>query len=194
VTMSDAARVAPTLLSFPTRRSSDLPEHPLVSKLTTPDRAEAVRAYVERSSHMTELDRQAEAREKTGEFLGSYAINPVNGERIPVWIADYVLMGYGTGAIMAVPYGDERDFEFATAMGLPIRPVVRPDGATGPDDELPGPWTGPGTIVNSGPLDGLRHNGEKGRANPAIAAAIDHLESIGAGREQVTYRLRDWLI
>ncbi len=170
------------------------PEHPLVEKLTTPERREAVAAYVERASHMTELDRQLEAREKTGEFIGAYALNPVNGERIPIWVADYVLMGYGTGAIMAVPYGDERDFEFATHMGLPITPVVRPDDATGPDHELQGPWTGPGTIVDSGPLTGLRHNGEKGRANPAIAAAIDHLESIGAGREQVTYRLRDWLI
>src|SRR5690606_34751291 len=151
-------------------------------------------AYVERASHMTELDRQAEAREKTGEFLGSYAINLVNGERSPVWIADYVLMGYGTGAIMAVPYGDERDFEFAKAMGLPVKPVLRPDGATVPDDELEGPWTGTGTMINSGPLDGLRHNGQKGRASPAIAAAIDHVESIGAGRAQVTYRLRDWLI
>ncbi len=170
------------------------PEHPLVERLTTPDRRASVRAYVERASHMTELDRQAEAREKTGEFTGAYAVNPVNGERVPIWVADYVLMGYGTGAIMAVPYGDERDFEFAQAMGLPVRPVVRPDGAEVPDDELRGPWTGPGTIVNSGPLNGLRHNGEKGRANPAIAAAIDHLERTGAGREQVTYRLRDWLI
>ena len=170
------------------------PEHPLVEKLTTPDRRAAVSAYVERAKHMTELDRQAEAREKTGEFTGAYAINPVNGERVPIWVADYVLMTYGTGAVMAVPYGDERDFEFAQAMGLPVRPVVRPDGATVPDDELQGPWTGPGTMVNSGPLNGLRHNGEKGRASPAIAAAIDHLERIGAGREQVTYRLRDWLI
>src|SRR5690606_18482107 len=88
------------------------PEHPLVEKLTTPDRRDAVRAYVERASHMTELDRQAETREKTGEFIGAHALNPVNGERIPIWIADYVLMGYGTGAIMAVPYGDERDHEF----------------------------------------------------------------------------------
>jgi leucyl-tRNA synthetase len=170
------------------------PEHPLVEKVTTSDRRAAVQAYVERASHMTELDRQAEAREKTGEFTGAYAVNPVNGERVPIWVADYVLMGYGTGAIMAVPYGDERDFEFAKAMGLPVKPVLRPDGATVPDDELEGPWTGTGTMINSGPLDGLRHNGEKGRASPAIAAAIDHVEGIGAGRAQVTYRLRDWLI
>ncbi len=170
------------------------PEHPLVAKLTTPEHEERVTAYVDRASHMTELDRQADTREKTGEFIGAYAVNPVNDERIPIWIADYVLMGYGTGAIMAVPYGDERDFEFATKMGLEIRPVVRPDDATMPDEELRDLWTGAGTMINSGPLDGVRQNGEKGRANPAIAAAIDHLKSIGAGEEQVTYRLRDWLI
>src|SRR5690606_24544944 len=89
------------------------PEHPLVEKLTTPERLAAVRAYVERASHKTDLDRMADTKEKTGEFVGAHAINPVSGARIPIWIADYVLMGYGTGAIMAVPYGDQRDFEFA---------------------------------------------------------------------------------
>src|SRR5690606_22582443 len=104
------------------------PEHPLVAKLTTPERKTAVDAYVERASHMTELDRQADTHEKSGEFIGAYAVNPVNDAKIPIWIADYVLMGYGTGAIMAVPYGDQRDFEFATAFGLDIVPVVLPDG------------------------------------------------------------------
>jgi len=171
------------------------PEHPLVAKLTTPDRKSDVDAYVERAIHKTELDRQAETKEKTGEFIGAYAINPVNDERIPIWIADYVLMGYGTGAIMAVPHGDQRDFEFARAFGLDIVPVVRPDGVDALDAAaLEAAWDGAGTMVNSGPLDGLRHNGEKGRASPSIAAAIDHLEAIGAGSEQVTYRLRDWLI
>jgi len=171
------------------------PEHPLVAKLTAADRKAAVEAYVERAGHMTELDRQTETREKSGELIGAFAVNPVNGARIPIWIADYVLMGYGTGAIMAVPYGDQRDFEFATAFGLDIVPVVLPEGvseaAAGARSEA---WSGPGTLINSGPLDGLRHNGEKGRASPAIAAAINHLESLGAGREQVTYRLRDWLV
>jgi len=171
------------------------PEHPLVEELTTDDRRAAVEAYVERASHLTELDRQAETHDKTGEFIGAYAVNPVNGAKLPIWIADYVLMGYGTGAIMAVPYGDQRDYEFAKAFGLDVVPVVLPDGMDG--DEAGGlgeAWSGPGTLINSGPLDGLRHNGEKGRASPAIAAAIDHLESIGAGSEQVTYRLRDWLV
>ncbi len=171
------------------------PEHPLVEKLTTPDRRAAVGSYVERAKRMTDLARQEGARDKTGEFLGSYAINPVNGERVQVWTADYALMGYGTGAVMGVPWGDERDHEFATAFGLPIPPILRPDGV-GEDQPLDGSraWSGAGTIINSGPISGTRHNGEKGRASPSVAAAIDHLESIGAGREQTTYRLRDWLV
>ncbi len=172
------------------------PEHPLVAKLTSDEQREATEAYVERVSHMSEVDRMADAKQKSGVFIGAYAINPVNQARIPIWIADYVLMGYGTGAIMAVPYGDQRDFEFAREFGLDIVPVVKPDDTEGEvrAEELEEAWDGPGTVINSGPLDGLRHNGEKGRASPAIAAAIEHLEQIGAGREQVTYRLRDWLI
>ncbi len=172
------------------------PEHPLVEKLATPERRDAVKAYVEQASHRTDLDRMADTKEKSGEFLGAYAVNPVNGARIPIWIADYVLMGYGTGAIMAVPYGDQRDFEFARAFGLEIVPVVRPAGAEGEllAADLGEAWAGPGVMVNSGPLDGLVHNGEKGRASPAIAAAIEYLESTGLGRAQTTYRLRDWLI
>ena len=171
------------------------PEHPLVTKLTTPEHKAVVSAYVERAAHMSEIDRQAEGREKSGEFIGAYAINPVNAERIPIWIADYVLMTYGTGAIMAVPYGDQRDFEFARQFGLEIVPVVRPDG----DDEvtvaaMDEAYAGPGTMINSGPIDGTVHNGAKGRASPSIAAAIDHLEREGLGSEKVTYRLRDWLI
>src|SRR5690606_23945300 len=122
----------------------------------------ATEAYVERASHMSEVDRMADAKQKTGVFIGAYAINPVNQARIPIWIADYVLMGYGTGAIMAVPYGDQRDFEFAREFGLDIVPVVRPDGVEGElhPDALESAWAGPGTMINSGPLDGLRHNGE----------------------------------
>ncbi len=174
------------------------PEHPLVAKLTTDERRAAVAAYVERASHLSEVDRMAEANDKSGEFIGAYALNPVNGARVPIWIADYVLMGYGTGAIMAVPYGDQRDFDFARAFGLEIIPVVRPDDVpAGTDlsaDQLEAAWAGPGTMINSGPLDGLRHNGEKGRASPAVAAAIEHLEGLGAGSAKITYRLRDWLI
>ncbi|MDZ7704091.1 MAG: leucine--tRNA ligase [Trueperaceae bacterium] len=171
------------------------PEHPLVDRLTTDDQRSAVEAYVERASRMTDIDRQAEGKEKTGEFTGAYAINPVNNARIPIWIADYVLMSYGTGAIMAVPYGDQRDFEFARKFGLDIVPVVRPDGVDEVDEaDLSEAYAGPGVLINSGPLDGKVNNGEKGRDNPAVAAAIDWLEHHNAGREQVTYRLRDWLV
>jgi leucyl-tRNA synthetase len=172
------------------------PEHPLVAKITTDAQRAEVEAYVAQAARSTEIERGAENREKTGVFTGAYAINPVNGARIPVWIADYVMITYGSGAIMAVPYGDQRDFEFARKFGLPIVAVVRPEGA----DAIPDPATmaeayaGPGVMVNSGPIDGTVHNGEKGRKSPAIAAAIDHLKAEGIGDEAVNYRLRDWLI
>jgi leucyl-tRNA synthetase len=171
------------------------PEHPLVEKLTSAERRSEVEAYVERAGRISEIDRQAEGRERTGTFIGAYATNPANGERIPIWIADYVLVTYGTGAIMAVPYGDQRDFEFARTFGLAIVPVVLPEGAERVDvAAMTEAYTGPGTVINSGPIDGTVHNGGKGRASPAIAAALDHLESEGVGRGEVTYRLRDWLI
>jgi leucyl-tRNA synthetase len=172
------------------------PEHKLVEKITTDDQRAEVDAYREQAAKATEIERTAEDREKTGVFTGAYAINPVNDERIPIWIADYVMVTYGTGAIMAVPYGDQRDFEFARAFGLKITPIIQPDGA----DEIPDPATmdeayaGPGTVVNSGPINGTYHNGEKGRRSEAVAAAIDHLEANNIGEESVNYRLRDWLI
>jgi len=171
------------------------PEHPLVAKLTTPERQAAVSAYVEKVSRLSEIERQAEGKEKSGEFIGAYAVNPVNGKRLPIWIADYVMMGYGTGAIMAVPYGDQRDFEFARAFGLEIIPVVRPPGGGEVEaSALESAYDGPGEMINSGPITGTIHNGEKGRKSPAVAAAIDWLEAHGVGRARVTYRLRDWLI
>ena len=171
------------------------PEHPLVEKLTTDEYKDAVQAYVEKASRMSEIDRQAEGKEKTGEFIGAYAVNPVNDKRIPIWIADYVMMGYGTGAIMAVPFGDQRDFEFARKFGLEIIPVVQPEGEAPFDaDTMTEAYAGPGVLVNSGPLDGEVNNGEKGRKNPAVAAAIDYLEERGTGEGKITYRLRDWLI
>lgn len=172
------------------------PEHGLVNKITTPEQREAVTAYVEQAARSTEIERSAENREKTGVFTGAYAVNPVNNARIPIWIADYVMITYGSGAIMAVPYGDQRDFEFARKFGLPIVAVVKPQGAnTIPDpDTMDEAYAGPGVMVNSGPIDGTVHNGEKGRKSPAIAAAIDHLSAKGIGREAVNYRLRDWLI
>jgi leucyl-tRNA synthetase len=104
------------------------PEHPLVEKLTSPDRVAVVEDYCKQAAAKSDMDRTAEDREKTGVWTGSYALNPVNGANIPIWIADYVLMGYGTGAIMAVPAHDQRDFEFARKFGLPVKVVVQPEG------------------------------------------------------------------
>ena len=135
------------------------PEHPLVAKITTADRQADVEAYIDQARRQTEIERLStdEARAKTGVFTGGYAINPVTDERIPVWIADYVLMGYGTGAIMAVPVGDQRDFEFARAFDLPIRVIVQPedepDARPGHDDRG---LRRPGVLVNSGPMTGKR--------------------------------------
>lgn len=172
------------------------PEHPLVAKLTTADKKDAVAVYVDAASRMSEIDRQAEGKEKTGEFIGAYAVNPVNNARIPIWIADYVMMGYGTGAIMAVPYGDQRDFEFARKFDLEIIPIIQPEGVTDTVDaaSMTEAYAGAGTVINSGPIDGAIHNGEKGRKSPAVAATIDYLNERGLGEGKVTYRLRDWLI
>ncbi len=171
------------------------PEHPLVDALTTAEQSEAVAAYQAQAAAQTEIERMETERDKTGVFTGGYAVNPVNQERIPVWIADYVLLTYGSGAIMAVPAHDERDFEFARRFDLPVVPVIQPEG----QDPLREPgmqasYVGPGVIINSGPIDGVVTNLEKGRQNPSVAAAIDWLEDKGMGRESVNYRLRDWLI
>jgi leucyl-tRNA synthetase len=170
------------------------PEHPLVEKITTPEQKAAVEAYVQQAARETEIERTAENREKTGVFTGAYAVNPVSGARIPIWIADYVMISYGTGAIMAVPSGDQRDFEFARKFGLKIIPVVQPEGQTFDGDTMTEAYDGAGIMINSGPLDGMFSNGQKGRKNPAIDAAIQYIEERGIGREAVNYRLRDWLI
>ncbi|MCB8965329.1 MAG: leucine--tRNA ligase [Ardenticatenaceae bacterium] len=170
------------------------PEHPLVDKLTTPEQADAVLQYREQAQRLSDIDREAADREKTGVFTGAYAINPVNQERVPIWVADYVLMGYGFGAIMAVPAHDQRDFEFARKFGLPIIPVIQPE--SGPLDAatMPEAYVGPGVMVNSGEINGTAVSDDKGRKNPSIAAAIDWLVAHNAGDEAVNYRLRDWLI
>ncbi|MBX6342516.1 MAG: leucine--tRNA ligase, partial [Thermomicrobiaceae bacterium] len=130
------------------------PEHPLVERLTTPDRRAEVEAYVERARRETEIERTAADKEKTGVFIGAYAINPVNGARVPIWIADYVLMGYGTGAIMAVPAHDERDFEFARKYDLPIVVVIQPQGESLDPATMTEAYAGDGVMVNSGRFDG----------------------------------------
>ena len=160
------------------------PEHALVASITTDDRREAVEAYVKAVNAKSDLERTDLAKEKTGVFTGAHAVNPVNGEKIPVWIADYVLTGYGTGAIMAVPAHDERDHEFATTFDLPIREVVRPDETQ--SDKTQGCFSGEGTAVNSGHLDGQR-------TPEAKHAMIAWLEEKGLGKGTITYKLRDWL-
>jgi leucyl-tRNA synthetase len=161
------------------------PEHPAVERITTPERADEVSAYVEKASRLSEIDRTDVTREKTGVFTGAYAVNPANDERIPVFIADYVLMGYGTGAIMAVPAHDERDFEFARKYGVEIRTVITPPDWDG--GELDEAYVGEGTMVNSGVFDGTPNEEGKERVTA-------WLEERGAGRGAVTYRLHDWLI
>src|SRR5512138_3854059 len=128
------------------------PEHPLVEKLTVPEKKAEVEAYKKQAARQSDIEREATDKAKTGVFIGAYAINPVNSERIPIWIADYVLMGYGTGAIMAVPSGDERDFAFAQKYNLPIPVVVAPPGWDGRPFTVA--YTEPGTLVNSGPFNG----------------------------------------
>jgi leucyl-tRNA synthetase len=158
------------------------PEHPAIQKITTPERSDEVRAYVEKAARMSEIDRTDVTRDKTGVFTGAHAVNPANGEKIPIFIADYVLMGYGTGAIMAVPGQDERDWEFAEKYDLPIIRTVRP-----PEDFDGKAYTGDGPAINSGFLDGLH-------VEEAKARMVGWLEENGKGRAAVTYRLRDWLI
>ncbi|HSR46951.1 MAG TPA: leucine--tRNA ligase [Anaerolineales bacterium] len=164
------------------------PEHPLVQSLTTPEQAAAVEAYVQQTLRQSDIQREAADKEKTGVFTGGYAVNPVNEERIPVWIADYVLLSYGTGAIMAVPAHDQRDFEFARRFGLEVRPVIRPEGTEALDgaamrEAVPSY----GAMVNSGPLSGTT-------ADRAVARTTEYLEQRGVGEAAVGYRLRDWLI
>ena len=164
------------------------PEHPLVGKLTTADQKSAVEAYVEQAQRQSDIQREAADKEKTGVFTGGYAINPVNDERVPIWIADYVLMSYGTGAIMAVPAHDQRDFEFARKYDLEVRPVIQPEGSEPLDGAtMENAAVEPGTMINSGPLNGTP-------TESSVARVIEHLEARGTGRGAVSYRLRDWLI
>ncbi len=171
------------------------PEHPLVEKVTSPEQKSAVEAYKMQAARQSDIEREAVDKEKTGVFTGGYAINPVNQERIPIWIADYVLMSYGTGAIMAVPAHDERDFAFAREYGLKIILVIQPDDQ--PDlngDTMPIAYVGAGVMVNSAQFNGIKVNTEKGRKNPGISKVIDWLAAQGIGKEAVNYRYRDWLI
>ena len=157
------------------------PEHPVVRKITTPEQKAAVEKYIEDAAKKSDLQRTDLAKDKTGIFSGSYAINPVNGKKIPIWIADYVLISYGTGAIMAVPAHDDRDWEFAKKFNLPIIEVLKSEV-----DVQKEPWTQDGIHVNSGFLDGLNKK-------DAIAKMIEFLTEKKIGKATVNYKLRDWV-
>ena len=164
------------------------PEHPLVAEITSEAQRPVVQAYIEQATRQTDVQREAADKEKTGVFTGGYAINPVNGERVPIWIADYVLMTYGTGAIMAVHAHDQRDFEFARKFNLPIRIVIQPSDLEPirPED-LTAAVPASGDMVNSGPLTGTP-------GAEAFQRAVGYLEARGLGNGAVNYKLRDWLI
>ncbi len=175
------------------------PEHPIVDAITTKECRRAVEDYRKAAASKSDLDRTGLNTEKTGVFTGAYALNPVNGDRIPVWIADYVLISYGTGAIMAVPAHDTRDFDFAVKFGIPIKCIIDPDPkeaaelGINPADVFAGKvcWTGDGRSVNSANGDGLDINGLDVKA--AKAKTIDWLAARGIGRKMTNYKLRDWL-
>ena len=156
------------------------PEHKLVEEIVTEDQKEAVEAYLDLVKRKSDLERTDLNKDKTGVFTGAYAINPVNGEKVEIWIADYVLASYGTGAVMAVPAHDERDYEFATKFNLPIKAVIEDNG------EVVVPFYGDGKHINSDFINGLNNE-------DAIAKVIEFLEEKNAGRSKVTYKLRDWL-
>jgi leucyl-tRNA synthetase len=163
-------------------------EHPLVEELTAGTEQEAaVRAFVEKTRKLTEISRTSTETEKEGIFTGAYCINPVNGEAVPILVGNYVLMGYGTGAVMGVPAHDQRDFEFARKYNLPVRTVISPDGSEPAGIELNGAYEDEGVLVNSGRFNGLP-------SEEAKEAIIAYLEENNWGKRQVTYRLRDWLI
>ncbi len=161
------------------------PEHPLIEQLTTDDHRTDVEAYVEQARRLTEIERLSTEKEKSGVFTGAYAVNKLNGERVPILVADYVLLSYGTGVVMGVPAHDQRDFIFATKYGLPIRVVVAPQGWDGSDFEEA--YLDPGTQVNSGEFDGLP-------STEGLERIADHIEEHGWGGRAVNYRMRDWLI
>jgi len=184
-------RGVPTLRVFTTRPDTlygatymvVAPENPLVDQITTDEQRESIESYRAGIATKSDLERTDLAKEKTGAFTGAFAINPVNNERIPIWIADYVMMGYGTGAIMGVPAHDERDLEFAQKFDLRVVPVVQAPGKT-PEESIG--YTGVGTPINSPLLDGLSRV-------EATARIIDWLEQEGHGRRDIRYKLRDWL-
>ena len=163
------------------------PEHPLVSSLTTPERQAEVEKFIHKVQAVDRLQRVSGDLEKEGVFTGSYCINPVTGREMPVYLANFVLMDYGTGAVMAVPTHDQRDFEFAAKYRLPLQVVIQPEGEQLDPTTMSAAWEGAGRMVNSSEFDGL--DNETGKLRIA-----EHLEIIGCGRRTVNFRLRDWLV
>ena len=161
------------------------PEHPLVEKLTVQSRHDVVRQVVEASRREREIDRMSSEVKRLGAPTGAFALNPLNGEKVPIWVGDYVLITYGTGAIMAVPGHDQRDFDFARQFGLPIREVIAPP--SGPQRDLDKAYVDPGVLVNSGPFDGID-------SKTGAERIADFIEQRRIGKRSVKYRLRDWLI
>ncbi len=182
-----------TLVTFTTRTDTVFgvtfavmaPEHPLVGALTTPENRADVDAYVEQARRQTEVERLSADKEKTGVFTGAYCVNPLNGERVPILVADYVLLTYGTGVVMGVPAHDQRDFEFARKYALPVKVVIAPPGWAG--EELEEAYLEEGTQVSSGQFDGLP-------SAEGMERIADHIEENGWGHRTVAYRVRDWLI
>ncbi len=162
------------------------PELDLVHELTTDEHREEVEKYIDSIKSLSEIERTSTTKEKTGVPIGAFAINPVNGEKVPIWIADYALATYGTGSVMAVPGHDDRDFEFATKFGLPIRNVILEDN-TEPETPLTEAFTGIGTMISSTQFDGMR-------SDEGIEKITDWLQEKGTGERKINYRLRDWLI
>ncbi len=162
------------------------PEHELVEKITTPEHKNEVEKYIESVKRLSEIERTSTVKEKTGVPTGAFAINPMNGEKVPIWIADYVLATYGTGSVMAVPAHDERDFEFAAKYGLPVRKVILEEG-TNEEDELKEAYTAPGIMINSGEFNGLS-------SEEAIEKITGFISGKLLGKRTINYRLRDWLI
>ncbi|BFK82306.1 leucine--tRNA ligase [Clostridium baratii] len=159
------------------------PENKLVDEIVTPENKAAIEAYKEETAKQSEIERQSISKEKTGVFTGAFAINPINGKEVPIWVGDYVLASYGTGAVMAVPAHDERDFAFATKFNLPINRVITPKD--GSETELP--YCEHGTLVNSGEFDGLT-------TKEAKVKIVEKLAETNEGSQKVNYRLRDWLV
>lgn len=159
------------------------PESKIVQEITTEDRKQAVEEYIKETAKLNEIDRLSTEREKTGTFTGAYAINPINNEKVPIWIADYVLEDYGTGAVMAVPAHDERDYSFATKYNLPIKQVIR----SKEKEEVQLPFTEYGIVINSGKYDGLS-------SEEAKKKITEDLNKEGKGKETINYRLKDWLV